>query len=107
MIRTQFHSRPFICAIAVAVSLTALHDVRASPREADIAGNAASGPETTKQAECVAAGPNRRCRIAMIILGERHSHQIPADRGPLDRMTPPTISGYLNLTRIPRMRPRF
>src|SRR5271169_400203 len=42
-----------------------------------------------------AAGPNRRCRIAMIMLGERHRHQIPADRGPLDRMTPTTTSGYL------------
>jgi hypothetical protein len=52
MIRAQFHSRPFICAIAAAVSLTVLHDVPASPCEADIAGNAASGPETTKQAEC-------------------------------------------------------
>jgi len=95
MIGAQFHSRPSIRAIAVAVSLTALHDVRASPREADIAGNAASGPETTKQAECGAAGPNRRCRIATIILGERRRHQMPADRGPLDRMTPPTTSGYL------------
>jgi hypothetical protein len=37
-----------ICAIAVAVSLTALHDVRASPREAEIAGNAASDRETTE-----------------------------------------------------------
>ena len=52
MIRAQFHSRPFICAIRVAVGLTALHDVNASPREADIAGNAASGPETTDEAEC-------------------------------------------------------
>lgn len=52
MIRTQLHSRPLICAIAVAVSLAALHDVRASPREAEIAGNAASDRETTEQAEC-------------------------------------------------------
>jgi predicted nucleic acid-binding Zn-ribbon protein len=29
------------------------------------------------------------------MLGERHRHQIPADRGPLDRMTPTTTSGYL------------
>ena len=46
MIRAQLHSRPLICAISVTVSLTALHDARALPREAEIAGNAASDSGT-------------------------------------------------------------
>ena len=51
MIRAQLHSRPLICVIAVAVSVTALHDVTASPREAGIAGDAGSDLEITEQAE--------------------------------------------------------
>jgi hypothetical protein len=35
-----------ICAISVTVSLIALHDARASLREAEIAGNAAFDPGT-------------------------------------------------------------
>jgi hypothetical protein len=71
MIRAQLHSRPLICAIAVAVSLTALHIVPASPprgRKSRVMPAPISRLQNRQSAG--APGPNRRCRIAMIMLGE-------------------------------------